>query len=36
MQLSEHQAKIETLAAQMDESTALSWLWAFLFGKFGL
>ena len=32
MQLSEHTAKIETLAAQMNESTALSWLWAFCFG----
>ena len=31
MQLSEHTAKIETLAAQMNESTALSWFWALLF-----
>jgi len=32
MNIEQHQAKIETLAAQMNESTALSWFWAFLFG----
>ena len=32
MNIEQHQAKIETLAAQMNESTGLSWLWAFIFG----
>ena len=32
MNIEQHQAKIETLAAKMNESTALSWFWAFLFG----
>ena len=31
MNIEQHQAKIETLAAKLDESTSLSWLWAFLF-----
>ena len=32
MNITEHTAKIETLAAQMNESTSLSWLWALFFG----
>ena len=31
MNIEQHTAKIETLAAKMDESTSLSWLWALLF-----
>ena len=31
MNIEQHQSKIETLAAQMNESTALSWFWALLF-----
>ena len=36
MNLTEHQAKVDALAEKLNESTGLSWLWAFLFGKFGL
>ena len=32
MNIEQHTAKIETLAPKLDESTSLSWLWAFLFG----
>ena len=31
MNLTEHQAKIDLMAPKLDESTSLSWLWAFLF-----
>ena len=31
MQLSEHTAKVDALAEKLNESTGLSWLWAFLF-----
>ena len=32
MNLTEHQAKIDLMAPKLDESTSLSWLWAFCFG----
>ena len=32
MNLTEHQAKVDALAEKLNESTGLSWLWAFLFG----
>ena len=31
MNLTQHQAKIDLMAPKLDESTRLSWLWAFLF-----
>ena len=31
MNIEQHQAKIDLMAAKIDESTSLSWLWAFLF-----
>ena len=32
MNIEQHQAKIDLMAPKLDESTSLSWLWAFLFG----
>ena len=31
MNIEQHQAKIDLMAPKLDESTSLSWLWAFLF-----